>query len=111
MELLTPQRNYAVPRLPGRRFPGLVIQGDNLHTLSLDAERAQQALRHGDVADAQDELDSLVADLRELLDTYISALDAAGVALPFHPPGAGRRAPGAGRRAPNRSCTDAGRRR
>ncbi len=32
-ELLSKPTNYAVVQLPGRKFPGVVIQGDSLHTL------------------------------------------------------------------------------
>jgi Family of unknown function (DUF6959) len=32
-ELLTPPGNYAVVQLPGRKFPGVVFQGDSLAAL------------------------------------------------------------------------------
>ena len=31
-QLLTKPTNYAVVHLPGRRFPGVVVQGDSLHS-------------------------------------------------------------------------------
>ena len=89
VELFTPQHNDAVLRLPGRRFPGVLLQGDSLQTLTEDVERAQQALRGGDIAAAGDELDDLVAHLREVRDMYVAVLDAAGLGLPFNRPGAG----------------------
>ncbi|WP_203922478.1 DUF6959 family protein [Rugosimonospora africana] len=89
VELLTQQHSNAVLRLPARRFPGVLVQGDSLQVLTEDLERAQRALQRGEVADAQDELDSLVASLRELRDTYVAVLDAAGVPLPFNRPSAG----------------------
>src|SRR5690242_7548736 len=77
VELFTSQHNDAVLRLPARRFPGALLQRDGLQTLTEDAERAQQALRGGDVAAAADGLDVLVA----LGIIVIGGLFAAGIEL------------------------------
>ena len=72
VELFTPQHNDAVLRLAGRRFPGVLIQGDSLHALTEDVQRALHALDNGDVAEAQDELRSMAAYMRGLRDMYVS---------------------------------------
>jgi hypothetical protein len=45
-ELLTLPHNYAVVRLPDRRYPGVVIQRDSLATIC-----ARLAVEHVDVFD------------------------------------------------------------
>jgi hypothetical protein len=37
---LSDATNYAVVQLPGRAFPGVVIQGDSLHSLIAEIEEA-----------------------------------------------------------------------
>jgi hypothetical protein len=41
-ELLSRAINYAVVQLPGRRFPGVVVQGDSLHSLIGQIEELQR---------------------------------------------------------------------
>jgi uncharacterized protein DUF6959 len=64
-ELLSRAINYAVVQLPGRRFPGVVIQGDSLRILVGRIEELQRlAEPHGDeelllgLAEIHDELNS-----------------------------------------------------
>ncbi|MET8023175.1 DUF6959 family protein [Streptomyces avermitilis] len=61
-ELFTDGRNDAVVRLPGRRFPGVLIQGDSPHIL------------RSDLADAWDSAGLLLAGLDALLTRYADAL-------------------------------------
>lgn len=84
--MLTPQHNDAVLRLPRRRFPGVLVQGDSLHVLVEEVERVQHALNGGDLAGARAELDAVAQRLGQLRDIYISVLDAAGIGLPFTRP-------------------------
>ena len=78
--LLTEARNYAVVQLPGRKFPGVVFQGDSLFALreSLDRlaeERSEDGLR-ASVRELRDDIDQI---LRE----YVRVVDESGGTLPF----------------------------
>lgn len=84
--LLTPATNYAVVHLPGRRFPGVVVQGDSLHLLRCDiAEVRRLAERHQDR-----ELDGGIADVLERLEDiermYVRVCREHGISLPFPNP-------------------------
>ena len=73
-ELLTPPGNYAVVQLPGRRFPGVVFQGDSLAVLCEEA--ANLAKQCADAVDLSASLDSILRG-------YIAVLDQLGIELPF----------------------------
>lgn len=83
IELLTPVENNAVVRLPGRRFPGVVIQGDSLSIL---VERVR-SLRRGLDATGELELQSRALEVEEMLSElqvkYENTLAAHGLELPY----------------------------
>lgn len=83
VEVFSNTVNAAVVRLPGRRFPGIVVQGDSLSTLASDVRGALDALRAGDTEEASAELESLHRKLETMLAVYEAALDEAGLALPY----------------------------
>jgi hypothetical protein len=83
LEVWSTQVNSSVVRVPGRRFPGVVIQGDSLSILfdlSMD-------LVDGFSKTADSELTSAAEELAEKLfahvKSYESVLEARGVALPY----------------------------
>lgn len=83
LEVLSSASNAAVVRAPGRRFPGVVVQGDTLRSLAdLAAEVAE---RVGDTED--EELKYGLLDLRErlggLLSHYESVMREHGHSLPY----------------------------
>lgn len=84
--MMTGAQNYAVLRLPGRRFPGVLVQGDSLSILTAEVQQALALLRAGDTAGAEEELAYVANHLSGLLDGYIRVLDAAGTPLPFNRP-------------------------
>ncbi|MGC9666861.1 DUF6959 family protein [Planosporangium sp. 12N6] len=86
VDLHTGQHNFAVLRLPARRFPGVLVQGDSLYAFWQQVGEIQSALRVGDLEQAREVTDSLVDDMGDLLGGYIEALDAAGIGLPFSRP-------------------------
>ncbi|TNJ32634.1 DUF6959 family protein [Arenimonas terrae] len=83
VEIYSDASNAAVMRHPGRRFPGVLVQGDTLSSLvgqaSSVAERAE-----GLDEDARDELDGLLEKLRDLLGHYEETLLTHGLDLPYH---------------------------
>lgn len=75
MELLSPETNQVVVRTTGRRYAGVVIQGDRLGAWVTLARSA----------DPEDR-EELRQELEEYLRELIRASEAAGVGLPHLPP-------------------------
>jgi predicted RNase H-like HicB family nuclease len=78
VEIYSDQSNAAVLRHPGRKFPGVLIQGDTLNAL---CAQASEALGAG--PDAREELEGLRDALYSLLSHYKTVLSEHGIALPF----------------------------
>ena len=81
VEIYSDQTNAAVMRHPGRKFPGVLIQGDTLHTLCVSADEACRGLPRG--SDAYNELNDLRNMLWGLLNHYKAVLGEHDVSLPF----------------------------
>lgn len=83
VEIYSDASNLAVMRHPGRRFPGVLMQGDTLHVLCtrLDAlcATARTQLSANDYA----ELNDLRNGLHDRLNHYKSVLGEHGLPLPF----------------------------
>ena len=79
-ELLTPPRNFAVVQLPGRKFPGVVFQGDSLSILREQAasvsERVQGTTSQAEAADLREQLD-------DILRGYLAVLRERDIEPPF----------------------------
>ncbi|MFI6645913.1 DUF6959 family protein [Streptomyces sp. NPDC050504] len=84
-QLFTDAGNDAVVRLPPRRFPGVLIQGDSLSILRGDVAEIVEACAQGDVDDAHEAATILLANFDELLARYESALEAHGIERPYGP--------------------------
>ncbi|MES9520034.1 DUF6959 family protein [Streptomyces capoamus] len=82
-ELLTDGGNDAVVRLPGRRFPGLLLQGDSLHILRGDVAEVAGACERGDLTGARDSAGLLLETLDTLLTRYATALQEHDIPLPY----------------------------
>jgi hypothetical protein len=83
VERLSSEPNAAVIRLPGRKFPGIVIQGDSLKILVDCVEDVSGlAERSGNL-----ELQKSITELRTLLKSYMKvyeeALRGSGQSLPY----------------------------
>lgn len=83
MELFGPAGNNAVLRAPGRRFPGILVQGDSFNSLWHSVHQARTALRAGDLSTADDELSWVTHSLAEILSEYDRLLRSAGVRTPY----------------------------
>lgn len=70
-----------IVRLPGRRFPGIVIQGDTLDSLVYQAERAEQSCQPG--SDAADAVAWLREEVTAMRDAYAAVLKRHRWPLPF----------------------------
>ncbi|WP_329216592.1 hypothetical protein OG352_11870 [Streptomyces sp. NBC_01485] len=82
-ELFTTGGNDAVVRLPGRRFPGVLVQGDSLHILRSDVAELVEACDRGDLTDARDTAGLLLTGLDALLERYATALEEHGIPRPY----------------------------
>lgn len=78
VEVYSERSNMAVIRYQGRRFPGVLVQGDTLHALYSQAELAL-----GNGPEAMDELSDLRDRLQEMLDHYKTVLLEHGQMLPY----------------------------
>jgi hypothetical protein len=81
VEIYSDASNFAVMRHPGRRFPGMLVQGDSLHTLVTKADRLCAALEPG--SEASEHARELRDNLRARLDHYKKVLGEHGIPLPF----------------------------
>jgi hypothetical protein len=85
-QLLDTASNQAIVQVPGRNFPGSVIQGDSLsHMYSLACE-----LEDGVSAATDEELRGSATELRELLEGrlrhYDDVLRRSGISRPYTAP-------------------------
>jgi len=81
VDIFSDATNAPVMRHPGRRFPGVLVQGDTLYSM---CRRADEACRGGDRSSkAYAELNDLRNHLWELLTHYKSVLQEHDVSLPF----------------------------
>jgi len=77
VEIYSDETNRAVMRHPGRRFPGLLVQGDTLYSLWMRADAACVEV------EPDGELDGLRNALWELLTHYKNVLGEHEIPLPF----------------------------
>ena len=78
IEVLSDAVNRVVVRMPGRHFPGLVVQGDRLASLTAGARRlADRAAASGD-AELMRLAGNLHAELNELKTDYEGVCREAG---------------------------------
>ena len=80
IEVLSEASNMAIVRLPGRKFPGMVIQGDSFSILVSLAEQIRRKATGGPLQDDADELLRLLSDR---LAHYEQVLTENGIALPY----------------------------
>ncbi len=83
VEAFTEPVNYAVVRLPERKFPGVVVQGDSLWSIFSLAQEAKQALAEGQTVDAQQSLSELCEHLGAVVRQYEKLLGEHGIELPY----------------------------
>jgi hypothetical protein len=85
VEILSGATNAAVVQLSGRRFPGIVVQGDTLHSWSVLADSLM--LRVSATANIDPEVALEMVELADLirghLDAYEDVLRARGLELPY----------------------------
>jgi len=81
VEIYSDTTNAAVMRHPGRRFPGMLIQGDTLYSLCRRADEVCSLI--GRESPAFDEANDLRNSLWDRLNHYKAVLVEHKIALPF----------------------------
>jgi len=81
VEIYSDATNAAVMRHPGRRFPGVLVQGDTLHSLWMQADLACREAGPG--SRGFEEISDLRNRLQELLIHYKVVLGEHRIPLPF----------------------------
>jgi hypothetical protein len=83
VEIYSDATNQAVMRHPGRRFPGVLVQGDTLYSLCQHADSVSANARSCLDADSFQELNELRNALWGFLAHYKTVLGEHGIPLPF----------------------------
>jgi hypothetical protein len=81
VEVYSDRTNLNVVKSPGRAFPGIVVQGDDLYRLCLLADRACAGLSPTNKAFAS--ANDLRSSLWARLNHYKAVLEEHGISLPF----------------------------
>ncbi len=83
VELLNDEGNGAVLKLPGRAFPGILIQGDTLQILIDDLEELLDLLGAEALEEPRESLDGIIERLKGYRTRYVEALKNHGISVPF----------------------------
>ncbi|TVP76195.1 MAG: hypothetical protein EA353_12465 [Puniceicoccaceae bacterium] len=82
VEIYSKATNMAIIRHPGRRFPGVLVQGDTLNGIVSDLKQVL-AERNKLPEDAVGELEGIYDRLSYMLEHYTLVLRQNGMELPF----------------------------
>jgi hypothetical protein len=83
MSVLDDAVNSPVIQFPGRRFPGVLVQGDSLKSMANLGAEIGEHLRLGEIEEAMSVAEDLSAMLRSRVSMYEEALKAHGLTLPY----------------------------
>lgn len=82
IEAFNGEGNYAVVRLPQRRLPGVVVQGDSLSIFVAGLRRGVEQLRQGVIGEGIDEVVDVLDRLEEVQRSYERVLADHTIPLP-----------------------------
>lgn len=83
LEVFSEESNFGVVRMPGRRFPGCVVQGDSLSILLTIAENCQALAAATGQGELIAEVQELVQALSHRIEHYEAVLKRHGLELPY----------------------------
>ena len=83
VESFSDATNAAVIRLPGRQFPGIVLQGDSLKILLDGAKQVEELSRSTSTPELSDAAGSLAELLGQYVQLYEEALKTHKEPLPY----------------------------
>lgn len=81
--MLTPPFNFAFVQMPDRNYPGVVFQGDTLHSMTTQVAQMQRLLAKQDLAELGDEIEVLLHDLSAIQASYERVCSEQGIDLPY----------------------------
>jgi hypothetical protein len=82
VEIYSDETNRAVMRHPSRQFPGILMQGDNLHSLCMEMDALCAQLR-SESSDSQEAANRIRKTLWSYLTHYKQVLGERDIRLPF----------------------------
>ena len=82
-QVLEAENNVAVVQLAGRKYPGILIQGDSISILLSDLKDVRNAINKSDRLSASTTLDAIEERLEASLAYYESVLEKRGISLPY----------------------------
>lgn len=82
-KLLSPAFNFAVVQLPGRNYPGVVVQGDTLNRIVSSLARMERLLQARDYSELAGEIEILHEDLGDARSHYEKVCKRLGIDLPY----------------------------
>ncbi len=83
VEVFSQASNAAIVRMPGRHFPGVVVQGDTLNNLCQLVETIRKEIARGDLVEATDVANEVLGQLDGLRSHYVETLRSRKMGLPF----------------------------
>jgi predicted RNase H-like HicB family nuclease len=83
VEVYSHTTNSPVIRVPERKFPGVLIQGDSLRCLLVDIEEIIECCKRGDLSEVSDGLEYLKESLADYLQVYEDVLKEHEIPLPY----------------------------
>src|SRR5438876_12318616 len=86
LEVLSQAINRPVLRMPGRRFPGILIQGDTLSSLYALSRMVYRGAGRHDDAELADLAGQMMDELAEILQEYEQVLNSHNQTLPYVSP-------------------------
>jgi uncharacterized protein DUF6959 len=86
VEILSDMVNMPVLRMPGRKFPGIVIQGDTLSSLFALSNMIRSRAEQGDDAEMIDLAEELKNELAHFLQQYEQVMKSHNMVLPYVSP-------------------------
>lgn len=84
VEVFSTGGNGQVIRAEGRKFPGILLQGDTLYSILETLKNCEGLLREGKASEALEESEGLIEQLSEYLDFYEKALTKHQIRLPYN---------------------------
>lgn len=84
VEVYSEVSNYGIVRMPGRNFPGAVVQGDSLSILCNQARRIVQHAENGTDTELIEEAKELLDLLEDRLSHYEQVLAEHQIPLPYN---------------------------
>jgi len=78
--------NSGIVQLPGRRFPGVVVQGDSLSSMFDELASALRHAKHRGDEEGYYATLKVASRLQDLLAAYENTLSAIGSSLPYSSP-------------------------